>query len=93
VVELQRVEAELRLSTEGERLVTELQRERDRQRTVPSTSNAMTKRLQTEMEENSRLRKLLDEARAKLDAIATIERNISSRPPAAPAPANEGRNP
>ena len=32
-------------------------------------------RLQTEMDENARLRKELDEAQAKLDAIANIERN------------------
>ncbi len=93
VVELQRVESELRLVTENERLVAELQRERERQRTVPNNT-ALNRRLQTEMEENARLRKALDEARAKLDAIATIERNISNRPPGAPsAPANEGRNP
>jgi hypothetical protein len=93
LVELQRVEAELRLTTEGERLLAELQRERERQRTVPNNT-ALTRRLQTEIEENARLRKALDEAKAKLDAIATIERNISDRPPGAPAaPANEGRNP
>jgi hypothetical protein len=93
VVELQRVEAELRLVTEGERLVVELQKERERQRTVPNNA-ALTKRLQNEIDENARLRRSLEDAKAKLDAIATIERNISNRPPGAPAaPANEGRNP
>jgi hypothetical protein len=38
-------------------------------------------RLQTEMDENARLRKELDEARAKLDAIANIERSLNERKP------------
>ncbi len=72
---------ELRATAEVDRLTAELQRERDRQRnTVPSA--AVAKRLQTEMDENARLRKALEEARAKLDAIANIERSISDRPPA-----------
>jgi hypothetical protein len=83
-VEQQRVDAELRLSGENERLVAEAQRERDRQRSAPSSA-ALAKRLQTEAEENARLRKALDEARAKLDAIANIERTISDRPPASEA--------
>jgi hypothetical protein len=81
IVELQQVESELRATTEVERLNTEVQRERDRQRNTVSSAN-VAKRLQTEMDENARLRKALDEARAKLDAIANIERNISDRPPA-----------
>jgi hypothetical protein len=84
-VELQRLETELRLQTENERLVGEVQRER--QRAVPSNT-ALIRRLQAESDENARLRKALEEARAKLDAIANIERSISDRPPA-----NEGRNP
>jgi hypothetical protein len=84
-VELQRIETEQRLQTESERLLGELQRER--QRAAPSNT-ALIRRLQTESEENARLRKALDEARAKLDAIANIERSISDRPPA-----KEGRNP
>ncbi|MFZ0008685.1 MAG: hypothetical protein WAK94_10635 [Steroidobacteraceae bacterium] len=36
-------------------------------------------RLQTEMDENARLRKELDEAHAKLDAIANIERSLNER--------------
>jgi hypothetical protein len=87
IVELQRVESELRASAEVERLTTELQRERDRQRNTVSSAS-VAKRLQTEMDENARLRKALDEARAKLDAIANIERSISDRPPA-----TEGRTP
>ena len=36
-------------------------------------------RLQAEMDENARLRKELDEAHAKLDAIANIERSLNER--------------
>jgi hypothetical protein len=42
------------------------------------TANA-NHRLQTEMDENARLRKELDEAHAKLDAIANIERSLNER--------------
>lgn len=86
-VELQRLDGELKLTAENERLVAEAQRERERQRNAPSAA-ALSRRLQAEAEENARLRKALDEARAKLDAIATIERSISDRPPA-----TEGRTP
>jgi hypothetical protein len=89
IIELQRMDAEIRLTNENARLVTETQRERERERQPsPASNTALTRRLQAETEENARLRKALDEARAKLDAIATIERNISDRPPA-----NQGRNP
>jgi hypothetical protein len=87
VVELARVDTELRLVNEIDRLVAELTQERERQRVAPN-SNALNRRLQTEMEESARLRKALDEARAKLDAITRIERNLSDRPPP-----NDGRNP
>lgn len=94
VVELQRVDAELRLAAENERLVAEAQRERERQKAAPSLS-AITKRLQTEQEENARLRKALDEARAKLDAIVNIEleRSAPNRPTSDRPPSSEGRNP
>jgi hypothetical protein len=88
VVELQRMDDELRLSAENERLVGEAQRERERQRNAPSTTAAIQKRLQSEIDENARLRKSLDEARAKLESIINIERGISDRPPA-----TEGRTP
>jgi len=87
IVESQQVEAELRAKAEVDRLTAELQRERDRQRNAAPNAN-LARRLQTEMDENARLRKALDEARAKLDAIANIERSISDRPPA-----TEGRTP
>jgi hypothetical protein len=37
--------------------------------------------LQAELDENGRLRKELDEARAKLAAIANIERSLNERKP------------
>jgi hypothetical protein len=43
-------------------------------------------RLQAELDENARLRKELEEARAKLDAIANIERSLNER-----KPGNSGR--
>jgi hypothetical protein len=87
VVELQRVEAEMRLTAENTRLVEEAQRERARQNTSSSTA-AITRRLQAEQEETAKLRRQLEEAKAKLDAIADIERSNADRPAA-----NEGRTP
>ncbi|HXC60362.1 MAG TPA: hypothetical protein VN645_13695 [Steroidobacteraceae bacterium] len=90
VVELQRTVAELRLAAENDRLVGELQKERERQRNAAPSATALQRRLQNELDENARLRKQLDEKNAKLDAIINIERGISDRPP---APATEGRTP
>ena len=87
VVELQRVEAEMRLTAENTRLVEDAQRERARQNASSSTV-AITKRLQAEQEETAKLRRQLEEAKAKLDAIADIERSNADRPAA-----NEGRTP
>jgi hypothetical protein len=83
-VELQRVDAELRQSVENERLVGDLQRERDKSRSAVNVA-AVNRRLQLEQEETARLKKALEEARAKLDAIVNIELERS-------AP-NQGRNP
>ncbi len=47
----------------------------------------MNRRLAAESEENARLRKALDEAQAKLNAIANIERQTTVRQPTVP----EGR--
>lgn len=86
MVELARVEGELGLAAENARLVAEAQAERERTRST-GTSPAQARRLREEMEENARLRKALDEARAKLDAITKIERNsITDRPNANEAP-------
>ena len=78
-VELARVEAELRQTAEVNRLVAELQQEREKQRTA-AANPALNKRLQSEIEESTRLRKQLDEARAKLEAITRMERSNSDRP-------------
>jgi hypothetical protein len=87
LIELQRVDTELRLVAENGRLQAEAQRERGRDRGAAANA-ALNKRLQAESEENARLRTALDEARAKLDAIATIEQNITER-----KPTTEGRRP
>jgi hypothetical protein len=79
-VELARIEGELGLATENARLVAEAQADRERVRNT-TTNPAQARRLKEEMDENARLRKALDEARAKLDAITKIERNsINDRP-------------
>jgi hypothetical protein len=82
IVETARVEEELQLTAENSRLVAEAQQERERQRNAASPSAAVAKRLQDEIAESARLRKELEEARAKLQAIANIERNLPDRPPA-----------
>jgi hypothetical protein len=86
-LELQRMDAELKLGAENERLAVDSQRNAARERNN-ATVNA-NRRLQSEMEENARLRRALEDAQAKLDAIANIERNITDRKP----PANEVRKP
>ncbi len=76
-----RVDSELRLVAEIDRLTGELQQERERQRNAQPNA-ALNRRLQAESEEVARLRKLLEEARAKLDAITKIEQSFSDgRPP------------
>ena len=40
---------------------------------------SINRRLQVESDENARLRKALDEAHAKLDAVTHIERSINDR--------------
>jgi hypothetical protein len=44
--------------------------------------------LQAEIDENAKLRKDLEQARAKLDAITNIERSVSDR-----KPSTEGHTP
>ncbi|MGH8304745.1 MAG: hypothetical protein ACRETG_03965, partial [Steroidobacteraceae bacterium] len=75
---LSQIDDHLTLAGENRRLQTEAVRE-DKER----MANA-NKRLQTELDENARLRKELDEARAKLDAIANIERSLNERKPGTP---------
>lgn len=86
-VELERINAELRVGDEIQRLMTEAQQARERQNAEPSAAT-LTRQLQAAQEQNAQLRRSLDDARAKLDAIAEFERRQNDRPPA-----SEGRNP
>lgn len=80
-VELERVTAELLAAAENQRLVAEVQQERERQRNAQASA-AITRQLQAANEQNAQLRRALEEARAKLDAIAELERRQADRPPA-----------
>ena len=73
MIELTQVDHRLQVESENQRLQTSAERN-DREH-----SAALNKRLQTELDENARLKKELDEAQAKLDAIANIERSLSER--------------
>jgi hypothetical protein len=81
-LEQQKVDAQLSLAAENKRLQTSVVRN-DRDRNA-----AQSKRLQAEIDENARLKKELEEAQAKLDAISDIERSLNERKPSA-----ESRNP
>jgi hypothetical protein len=72
MVELNRLNGEFGLKADYERQ-GEAQRG-DHERLV-----AAQRRLQAELEENAKLRKQLEEAQAKLDAVADIERNMTER--------------
>jgi hypothetical protein len=82
LMELAHVDRELALSADSQRLQSNAVRN-DRERQAVAS-----RRLQTEIDENAKLRKQLDEAQAKLDAIAQIERKLADRQAAA-----EGRKP
>ena len=58
----------------------------DLERVERERINPLARRLQTETEETTKLRKALDEARAKLDAISNIERVTTGRTIDQPAP-------
>jgi hypothetical protein len=73
LVELAQLDREADLSTDNEQLQGAALRN-DQQR-----SAADQRRLQTQIEENVRLRRELEAADAKLDAVATIERNLTER--------------
>jgi hypothetical protein len=79
-VQLQQIDDILTVKSENSRLQNDAVRA-DREKLT--TAN---RRLQSEVDENTRLRKELEEARAKLDAIANIERSLNER-----KPSNEGR--
>jgi hypothetical protein len=72
-VELKEVEQQLILAAENKRLRDEAPPD-DREKL-----QATNRRLTAESDENARLRKALDEARAKLEAITHIERSITDR--------------
>jgi hypothetical protein len=74
-LQLSQIDDHLTLVAENRRLQSDAVRE-DQARTA-----AAARRLQAEVDENTRLRKELDEARAKLDAIANIERSLNERKP------------
>lgn len=81
-LELSQLERQSLLAAENRRLQAAVDRAgRDRNTTA-------SRRLQAELDENARLRKALDEAQKKLDAIANIERTITER-----KPQPEGRTP
>jgi hypothetical protein len=73
LLELAQLERELGLKAENDRLQAADQRD-TRERLA-----AASRRLQIELDENAKLRRQVEEAQAKLDAIAKIERNITER--------------
>ena len=73
LVELQQVDERLVLQTENSKLRDDASHD---SRDKLSTLN---RRLSAELDENARLRKALDEAQAKLDAVTHIERSINDR--------------
>jgi hypothetical protein len=74
-LELSQIDDHLTLVAENRRLQTESASEQQ-----ALTANAQH-RLQQEQDDNARLRKELEEAKAKLDAIANIERSLNERKP------------
>jgi hypothetical protein len=74
-LELQKVDRQLALASENRRL------QGDADRDERSRVAALNRKLATETEENYRLRKALEDAQAKLDAIAQIERETTVRKP------------
>jgi hypothetical protein len=74
LVELKEVEQRLILQAENKRMRDEALHDDSRDKL-----QAINRRLAAESDENARLRKALDEARAKLEAITHIERSINDR--------------
>jgi hypothetical protein len=73
LLELAQLNDELELKADNERLQS------DEQRADHEHGAATQRRLQAELDENARLRKQLEDAQAKLDAVANIERNLTQR--------------
>jgi hypothetical protein len=82
LIQLAQLDRELGLRSDNQRLQAEAQRSEREKQVVAN------QRLQTEMAENAKLRKQLEDAQAKLDAIAQIERSPNER-----QGATEGRKP
>jgi hypothetical protein len=74
LVELKEVEQRLILQAENRRMRDDAPRDDSRDKL-----QALNRRLTAESDENVKLRKALDEARAKLEAITHIERSINDR--------------
>ncbi len=74
-LELSQIDDHLTLEAENRRLHDEAARA-DKERIANANH-----RLQAEVDENARLKRELEEARAKLDAIANIERSLNERKP------------
>ena len=74
LVELKEVEQRLILQAENTRMRDEAVRDDSRDKL-----QAVNRRLAAESDENAKLRKALDEARAKLEAVTHIERSINDR--------------
>lgn len=74
VVELKEVEQRLILQAENKRVREDAQHDDSRDKL-----QAINRRLAAESDENVKLRKALDEARAKLEAVTHIERSINDR--------------
>jgi hypothetical protein len=74
LVELKEVEQRLILQAENKRMRDDATHDDSRDKL-----QAINRRLAAESDENARLRKALDEARAKLEAVTHIERSINDR--------------
>jgi hypothetical protein len=83
LVELAQINGEIELRAANDRALQNADLHGERERNA-----AAQHRLQAEMDENAKLRKQVEDAQAKLDAIANIERNMTLR-----KSANEGGQP
>jgi hypothetical protein len=79
---VERLLATVELKEVEQRLILQAENKRLRDETPPDDREKLqttTRRLAAESDENARLRKALDEARAKLEAVTHIERSITDR--------------
>ena len=86
---VERLLASVTLKEVEQRLILQAENARMRTTTAPDDSRdklaAINRRLASEMDENAKLRKALDEARAKLEAVTHIEqRSVTDRGTGAP---------